>query len=53
MSRKKSFSSSGPEIPSELLDVLVKGPMTVEGVGELMLSFKKALMERVLSGELV
>ncbi len=52
MSRKKSFSSSGPEIPSELLDVLVKGPMTVEGVGELMLSFKKALMERVLGGEL-
>jgi transposase-like protein len=52
MSRKKSLPSPGPAIPTELLDSLVNGPMTAAGVAELMLSFKKALMERVLSGEL-
>jgi putative transposase len=52
MSRKKSLPSPGPAIPAELLDSLVNGPMTAAGVAELMLSFKKALMERVLGGEL-
>jgi putative transposase len=52
MPRKKSLSSSEPQIPSELLDSLVKGPMSAEGVASLMISFKKALMERVLGGEL-
>jgi putative transposase len=52
MSRKKEVSSSVPEIPSEVMDSLVKGPMTAEGVAELVLGFKKALMERVLVGEL-
>ena len=52
MPRKKGVVSSGPEIPSELLDLLVPGPMSAEGVGEVMLRFKKALMERVLGGEL-
>lgn len=52
MPRKKSRPSSSPSIPAELLDILVKGPMSAEGVAELMGSFKKALMERVLSGEM-
>ena len=52
MPRKKSLSSSEPQIPKELLDSLVKGPMSAEGVADLMISFKKALMERVLGGEL-
>lgn len=52
MPRKKSRPSSSPSIPGELLDSLVKGPMSAEGVAELMGSFKKALMERVLAGEL-
>jgi putative transposase len=51
MPRKKSLPS-GPRIPPELLDSLVKGPMSADGVAELMGSFKKALMERVLEGEL-
>src|ERR1044071_2999852 len=51
MPRKKSLSSSSP-IPAELLDSLVKGPMSAAGVAELMGSFKKALMERVLAGEM-
>ena len=52
MPRKKIVVSSGPAIPSELLDLLVPGPMSAEGVGEVMSRFKKALMERVLGGEL-
>ena len=52
MSRKKSLPSSGPVIPPELLDSLVTGPVTAEGFAELVLSFKKALMERALGGEL-
>lgn len=52
MSRKKSVVSSVPVIPSELLDGLVTGPVTAEGFAELVLGFKKALMERALGGEL-
>ena len=36
MPRKKSRPSSSPSIPAELLDILVKGPMSAEGVAELM-----------------
>lgn len=52
MPDKKKLASPSAAIPSELLDILVKGPMSAEGVAELMGSFKKALMERVLEGEL-
>jgi putative transposase len=52
MSRKKSLPSSGPVISPELLDSLVTGPVTAEGFAALVLSFKKALMERALGGEL-
>jgi putative transposase len=52
MPLKKSERSPSSSIPAELLDSLVKGPMSAAGVAELMGSFKKALMERVLEGEM-
>ncbi len=52
MSRKKSLPSPGPAIPPELLDSLVEGPLTAENFAELVLRFKKALLERALGGEL-
>ena len=50
MPRRKSVVSSGAEIPSELLDLLVPGPMSAEGVGEVMTRFKKALIEASWEG---
>jgi transposase-like protein len=44
--------SSTPEIPKELLDQFVTGPMTAQAVEALMGKFKKAVIERALSGEL-
>ena len=52
MPRKKSQLSSSPGIPAELLDSLVTGPMSATGGAELRGSFKKAVMERVLEGEM-
>lgn len=52
MPRKKSLTSSGSAIPEELLDSLVKGPMSAEGVADLIGRFQKAVLERVLAGEL-
>lgn len=53
MSRKaKTLPPAGRRIPPELLDELVTGPLTAEAVGEVMQSFKKALIERVLGAEL-
>jgi putative transposase len=52
MGRAKKSDSELPRIPPELLDELVKGPLTGEGVEEVMRSFKKALIERVLGGEM-
>jgi transposase-like protein len=43
---------STPEIPKELLDQFVTGPMTAQAVEALMGKFKKAVIERALSGEL-
>ena len=43
---------AGVTIPPELLDQLVKGPMTAEEVQAACLSFKKALIERAMGGEL-
>ncbi|MEO7496809.1 MAG: IS256 family transposase, partial [Massilia sp.] len=37
-----------PEIPSDLLDQLVTGPMTAESVDAVMRKFKKAILERAL-----
>jgi transposase-like protein len=41
-----------PKIPSELLDQLVKGPMSAEAVEEASRAFKKALIERALGAEM-
>jgi transposase-like protein len=53
--RKKSAVVPGVArvmIPPELLDELVKGPMTPEEVQAVCLSFKKALVERAMGGEM-
>jgi putative transposase len=41
-----------PTIPKELIDQLVKGPMTAEAVNAASLAFKKALIERALGAEM-
>jgi putative transposase len=41
-----------PHIPKELLDHLVKGPMTAEAVNAAGVAFKKALIERALGAEM-
>ena len=41
-----------PRIPPELLDSLVKGPMTPEAVQDVSLAFNKALIERALGAEM-
>src|SRR6185295_18956337 len=41
-----------PTIPPELLDQLVKGPMTAEAVQDASQAFKKALIERALGAEM-
>ncbi len=41
-----------PTIPPELLDQLVKGPMTAEAVDGASRAFKKALIERALGAEM-
>jgi putative transposase len=41
-----------PQIPKELIDQFVKGPMTAEAVQAASMAFKKALIERVLGAEL-
>jgi len=53
-SRKRVVEGSvgGISIPPELMDQLVKGPMTAEQVHAISLSFKKALIERAMGAEL-
>ena len=41
-----------PKIPPQLLDQLVKGPMTAEAVEDASRAFKKALIERALGAEM-
>ncbi|WP_374063611.1 MULTISPECIES: IS256 family transposase [Cupriavidus] len=41
-----------PSIPKELIDQLVKGPMTAEAVQDAAMAFKKALIERAMGAEL-
>src|SRR5215210_2233420 len=41
-----------PTIPPELIDQLVKGPMTAEAVEDASRAFKKALIERALGAEM-
>lgn len=42
-----------PEVPAELLDLLVKGPMTPSEVQDLFLSFQKAVIERTMAAEVI
>jgi putative transposase len=42
----------GPQIPRELLDGLVKGPMTGQQVNALSLQFKRAVIERLMGAEM-
>jgi transposase-like protein len=41
-----------PKLPKELLDQLVKGPMTPAEVQDLMLAFNKAVIERAMGAEM-
>src|SRR3546814_20314798 len=41
-----------PEVPPELLDELVKGPMTPVEVQDLLLAFNKAIIERAMGAEM-
>ena len=41
-----------PRIPAELLDRFVTGPMTQDGIEEVMRGFKKAHIERALGAEI-
>ncbi|WP_408732968.1 IS256 family transposase [Burkholderia cepacia] len=41
-----------PELPKELLDQLVKGPMTPAEVQDLMLAFNKAVIERAMGAKM-
>jgi hypothetical protein len=41
-----SVDPTVPEIPAELLDQFVAGPMTAESVEAVMRKFKKAILER-------
>lgn len=41
-----------PELPSALLDELVKGPMSPSQVQDLMLAFNKAIIERAMNAEM-
>jgi hypothetical protein len=45
--------SSVPEIPKELLDQFVTGPMTAEAVEAVMRKFKKAVIERALGTAII
>ncbi|MFD1557405.1 IS256 family transposase [Paraburkholderia silviterrae] len=58
MKRRRTVASQAaargplPELPAELLDQLVKGPMTPGEVQDLMLAFNKALIERAMGAEM-
>jgi transposase-like protein len=56
MPRKKNYvgavDATLPEIPADLLDQFVTGPMTAESVDAVMRKFKKAILERALGAEM-
>ena len=47
-----SAAKTSIQIPSELLDQVVKGPMSGEEVNDLCLSLKKAIIERAMGAEM-
>ena len=52
--KKKNLAADAalPSIPSELIDQIVKGPMSADAVNAASKAFKKALIERCLGAEL-
>lgn len=52
VARQAAASGPLPELPKELLDQLVKGPMTPAEVQDLMLAFNKAVIERAMGAEM-
>ena len=55
MPRKKKNPAADaalPAMPSELIDQIVKGPMSADAVNAASKAFKKALIERCLGAEL-
>ena len=55
MPRRKTTEASLkplPDVPKELIDQFVKGPMSAEAVEAASMAFKKALIERALGAEL-
>jgi putative transposase len=51
-SRKSKTAATLPNIPKELIDQFVSGPMSAEAVNAASMAFKKALIERALGAEL-
>ncbi len=49
---KKKAAVELPQIPKEVLDQMVSGPMTAEAINAASMAFKKALIERALGAEL-
>src|SRR5207344_2372705 len=47
-----SIDRSLPEVPKELLDQFITGPMTAESLDAVMRKFKKAFLERALGAEM-
>ena len=52
MPRKKAPARELPAIPKELIEHIVKGPMSAAEAAEVSMAFKKALFERILGAEL-
>lgn len=52
MPRKKVPARALPAIPKELIEQIVKGPMSAAEAAEVSMAFKKALFERILGAEL-
>nr|WP_186149979.1 IS256 family transposase [Burkholderia gladioli] len=58
MKKKRTAASQAaargplPELPDELMDQLVKGPMSPGDVQDLMLAFNKAIIERAMGAEM-
>jgi transposase-like protein len=49
---KKKPAAALPNIPKELIDQMVSGPMSAEAINATSMAFKKALIERALGAEL-
>ena len=50
--KNRAADAALPVIPSELIDQIVKGPMSADAVNAASKAFKKALIERCLGAEL-